>query len=1633
MMKGTNHGLALILLIGALFVTTSAAFAIDASEIARLKQKAARGEQFTTAERQLAAEATRQFGSRIQWPAQNDEPRLPRRPLDEYIAAEVDYEWVDITDIGTEAGITGDDQSVGPFALGFDFPYYDESYSQVYMTSNGWATFQDQAGWSQYWNVEIPDFVDPHNAFYIFWDDLYPPAGGQYYYWADPAGQRFVMSWIDVPHISANDELHTFQIILYPNGNIRYNYQTVDQGVIGNTSCGVGIENSNSSEGLQVCNEGVGLLPISNMSLLIGQPDGVPAPVTNLAAVVNDHDVTLTWTDPTQDTNGNPLTVDNLQVWNGRPGQGTLVATVAPGVQTYTIEDMLDGSRTIYVRAFNNPYYGGADRVNIIIGNPSYQNTFDVNNGQWTTDNGWVWGAPTNPAVPGAFSDPNAWGTDSPTGYPGLADYQVSLSPNLVVQSPDALMEFYLYYDCEDFWDGANLKVSIDGGLTWQVAEPDGGYPVILFDFTPTPMAGQPAWSGISGGWEYVSIPLAPFLGEVVMFRFDFAADDFVSELPGVYFDDMVIWGLDEPVLTTMAGTVTLNGGNAPVTSVQLSINGYTRPTGSPQADGTFLIDSVLAGPRVLDAVVAGYHPVTTQVNVPEGGATGVNVTLTRLDPPAPANLTGSIASATGVVTLNWDDSSDPLVDFYTVYRRLDGINEWTQVGQPVASTFQETLTEDGIYFYQVTATDEDVSTPVVSEPSDQIYLLYGELPVTQIGLNGNFDDRIRVSWSPPGPNVGTELFYDDGTAEAFYVVSFPAGPSDYFCVRMTPPDDASFPLMVYGVSVFVEDQLNIPWIGVCPPLPNGEGADVANAYYEWTDLNAESSPGWVFAETNFDLFLTEPGDFYIAYQFPEGQDDQPAVGSDDTQVDFRSYWTQTPNDFWNPWGAHDWMMRAWLGGPPPDTALTARTEYYLLQTGTPQGYAVERVETLPTTGRTHDLHIATETPVDKVVARGPLASRNAVANPLDRWFAPYVTAPTVELASRDNGRSLDDIVNYKVYRGGTMIAQPVETFYFDLNRVENTPYSYYVTAMYDNGIESAPSPTRTGVCNMPPGAPLNLIGTPVGTSQMALAWSAPTTNRDGTPLVDLAQYKVYRNETLIATLAAGTTTYVDTPPENDRFYTWTVTAQDEVPNVSDPSVPYQGAVVSPFESVDYEWVDITGIGTQLTFEWWGATSGPHDIGFTYPYLDEEYTQVWISPGGWVSFMEAFGFYFSESIPNGFDPHAAIYPFWDELGAGLDGGNVYIYQDAAEDRFIVSWVDIPHLWDLTFRYTFQLILEEGGAAIFNYQTIPSDGWPGNMDCTVGIEDATSTEGVQVFYQGSGFIAPVSESAIAFWAGPSGTITGLVREFGSNTPLANARVTVDEVPDLFALSDAAGLYVLEVEPGVYNVRIHLQGYCDQSALNVDVADEDTETRNFTMRQPNVAFSVTSLNVLSIVGENATAEFEITNPNGQCPVEFDITANQNWLTFSTTSGSIEANQSIVIDVTAASSNFPPGDYSAVITINHNDMNNPTTIPLTISQASAAGDNAELPTDFALHQNYPNPFNATTVLSFDVPTESNVEITLFNVQGQEVARPVDRLMAAGRYNLTFDAAGLPTGMYLVKMSARGYTAVQKMVLLK
>lgn len=88
---------------------------------------------------------------------------------------------------------------------------------------------------------------------------------------------------------------------------------------------------------------------------------------------------------------------------------------------------------------------------------------------------------------------------------------------------------------------------------------------------------------------------------------------------------------------------------------------------------------------------------------------------------------------------------------------------------------------------------------------------------------------------------------------------------------------------------------------------------------------------------------------------------------------------------------------------------------------------------------------------------------------------------------------------------------------------------------------------------------------------------------------------------------------------------------------------------------------------------------------------------------------------------------------------------------------------------------------------------------------------------------------------------------------------------------------------------------------------------------------------------------------------------------------------------------------------------------------------------PTTFGLEQNYPNPFNPSTRIGFRVPIREFVSLKVHGMLGQELATLVNGKLNPGNYEVTWDATGMTTGVYLYRFTAGTFSESKRMVLLK
>jgi len=222
----------------------------------------------------------------------------------------------------------------------------------------------------------------------------------------------------------------------------------------------------------------------------------------------------------------------------------------------------------------------------------TYIEDFELDDGGYTSNDpaGWQWGHATS-GPPYAHSGEKLWGTVLSGNYIDNASWTLD-SPEILIPSSYPEVIFFHWYNTENSWDGGNVKISTDGGATWTVIIPEGGYP----DDSIVGLNDEPGYTANSGGWVMAVFDLTDYIGETVRVRWHFGTDSSVHSYPGWYIDDVISGIGPMPEYGTLAGIVT-NGVGNPLDSVAVSAESvfanylvYTNP------NGEYSVDSMMTG-----------------------------------------------------------------------------------------------------------------------------------------------------------------------------------------------------------------------------------------------------------------------------------------------------------------------------------------------------------------------------------------------------------------------------------------------------------------------------------------------------------------------------------------------------------------------------------------------------------------------------------------------------------------------------------------------------------------------------------------------------------------------------------------------------------------------------------------------------------------------------------------------------------------------------------------------------------------------------------------------------------------------------------------------------------------------------
>jgi hypothetical protein len=175
-------------------------------------------------------------------------------------------------------------------------------------------------------------------------------------------------------------------------------------------------------------------------------------------------------------------------------------------------------------------------------------------------------------------------------------------------------------------------------------------------------------------------------------------------------------------------------------------------------------------------------------------------------------------------------------------------------------------------------------------------------------------------------------------------------------------------------------------------------------------------------------------------------------------------------------------------------------------------------------------------------------------------------------------------------------------------------------------------------------------------------------------------------------------------------------------------------------------------------------------------------------------------------------------------------------------------------------------------------------------------------------------------------------------------------------------------------------------------------------------------------------------------------FRGTVTLNWETASETNNShflIYRNDAAIISIDGAGTSSEPHSYI----FTDNTVVPGVTYTYTLADVSYANtetkytDNTvtitvpenDIPTEFALEANYPNPFNPRTVISFQLSAISDVNLSIYDMNGKKVATLVNGSKSAGYYTVDWNASQYSSGIYFYRLQTNGFVDTKKMVLMK
>ena len=239
----------------------------------------------------------------------------------------------------------------------------------------------------------------------------------------------------------------------------------------------------------------------------------------------------------------------------------------------------------------------------------------------------------------------------------------------------------------------------------------------------------------------------------------------------------------------------------------------------------------------------------------------------------------------------------------------------------------------------------------------------------------------------------------------------------------------------------------------------------------------------------------------------------------------------------------------------------------------------------------------------------------------------------------------------------------------------------------------------------------------------------------------------------------------------------------------------------------------------------------------------------------------------------------------------------------------------------------------------------------------------------------------------------------------------------------------------ISPRIYSVSNDLFVVWGRSDLYVDnVMYRQYDANPLTPQGLAVSILTIGLNTYTKLSWNLNNEPDVYNQTNAYQIERRYSLNggpwSNWSYLATKNGNEYEFIDWSISGLYAEANTAEYRIRAKDVTNHfSDYSSSVSINFSVFNKISSG---YVLNEYGLDQNYPNPFNPTTTINYSIKTTGLVTLKVYDMLGTEVSSLVNESQEAGSYSVEFNAANLPSGMYVYRLSTNNFIDTKKLILL-